>query len=188
MATPIPINHCAFRLDEIAEATGGALFGPPDTIVRGVLTDTRALGDGALFVALKGAGRDGHSYLAEAARRGAAAALVARGHRPPGLAAIEVDDTLAALGDLARHHLRRIREAAALECIAIGGAVGKTSTKELCAAVVRALFGETLATPGNLNNLIGVPMTIFMLSERHRAAVLECGTNTRGEIARLARI
>ena len=188
MATPIPINQCAFRLDEVAAATGGEMFGASDTMVRAVLTDTRALGAGALFVALQGAGRDGHAYLAEAARRGAAASLVARGRRAAGLAAVEVDDTLVALGDLARHHLRRMRAAHHLECVAIGGAVGKTSTKELCAAVVRALFGETLATPGNLNNLIGVPMTIFTLTERHRAAVLECGTNTRGEIERLARI
>lgn len=188
MATPIPINHCAFRLDEVAAATGGAMFGASDTIVRGVLTDTRALSAGSLFVALQGAGRDGHAYLSEAASRGAAAAIVARGHRTAGLAAVEVDDTLAALGDLARHHLHRTRAARSLASVAIGGAVGKTSTKELCAAVVRALFGETLATPGNLNNLIGVPMTIFTLTENHRAAVLECGTNTRGEIVRLARI
>jgi len=191
MATPIPINQCAFRVDEVAAATGGEMFGAPDATVRGVTSDTRSLAAGALFVALRGAGRDGHSYVAEAARRGAAAALVERGRRLPdlaGLAAVEVDDTLAALGALARHHLRRIRAMHPLACVAIGGAVGKTSTKELCAAVVRALFGETLATPGNLNNLIGVPMTIFTLTEGHRAAVLECGTNTRGEIVRLARI
>ncbi len=191
MATPIPINRCVFRLDEIAAATGGEMFGAPDTIVRGVISDTRVVGAGALFVALKGVGRDGHAYQAEAARRGAAATLVERGRRLTdlaNLAAVEVDDTLAALGDLARHHLRRTRAAHPMGCVAIGGAVGKTSTKELCAAVVRALFGETLATPGNLNNLIGVPMTIFTLTEHHRAAVLECGTNTRGEIARLARI
>ena len=191
MATPIPVNQCAFRLDEVAAATGGELFGGPETVVRGVTSDTRTLDRGALFVALKGADRDGHAYLGEASRRGATAAIVARGCRLAGgerLAAIEVDDTLAALGDLARHHLRRIRAAGPFACVAIGGAVGKTSTKELCAAAVRALFGETLATPGNLNNLIGVPMTIFMINERYRAAVLECGTNTRGEIARLARI
>jgi UDP-N-acetylmuramoyl-tripeptide--D-alanyl-D-alanine ligase len=191
MATPIPINQCAFRLDEVAAATGGEMFGSPDTNLRGVTIDTRSLTAGALFVALRGVGRDGHSYLAEAARHGAAAAIVERGRRlaePGGLAAVEVDDTLVALGALARHHLRRIRAADSLGCVAIGGAVGKTSTKELCAAVVRALFGETLATPGNLNNLIGVPMTIFTLTERHRAAVLECGTNTRGEIVRLAQI
>src|SRR5690349_18741362 len=188
MATPIPTNRCSFTLDEVAAATGGALFGAPGIVARGVTGDTRALGAGALFVALRGADRDGHSYLTEAARRGAAAALVERGRHPSGLAAVEVDDTLAALGALARHHLRRSRAARPLDCIAIGGAVGKTSTKELCAAVVRALFGETLATPGNLNNLMGVPMTIFTLDLHHRAAVLECGTNTRGEIARLARI
>ena len=194
MATPIPNNQCAFRLDEIATATGGEMFGAPDLAVRGVTNDTRALTAGALFVALRGVDRDGHGYLADAARCGAAAALVERGRRPAGraglaaIAAVEVDDTLAALGDLARHHLRRTRAARPLACVAIGGAVGKTSTKELCAAVVRALFGETLATPGNLNNLIGVPMTIFTLGKRHRAAVLECGTNTRGEIVRLARI
>ena len=81
----------------------------------------------------------------------------------------------------------RVRHARCL-VIAIGGAVGKTTTKELTAAVVRALFGSTLSTPGNLNNLIGVPMTIFTLTGEHRAAVLECGTNTRGEIPKLARI
>jgi UDP-N-acetylmuramoyl-tripeptide--D-alanyl-D-alanine ligase len=72
--------------------------------------------------------------------------------------------------------------------IAIGGAAGKTTTKELTAALARALFGDILATPGNLNNLIGVPMTILTLTDAHRAAVLECGTNQRGEIARLAEI
>src|SRR5208337_1081094 len=83
---------------------------------------------------------------------------------------------------------KRSRAARALPLIAIGGAVGKTTTKELTAAVARALFGSTLSTPGNLNNLIGVPMTIFMLTGEHRAAILECGTNTRGEIPKLAQI
>lgn len=189
MATPIPVNKCEFRLDEVAGATGGEMFGAPGTIVRGVATDTRTSETGALFVALMGAeGRDGHSYVSEAVRRGTAAVMVARGRRPSAVAAIEVDDTLRALGDLARLHMRRTRAAQTLECLAVGGAAGKTTTKELCAAVVGAIFGETLATPGNLNNLIGVPMTIFLLGEHHRAAVLECGTNMRGEIPRLARI
>ena len=188
MATPIPANQCVFRLDEIAAATGGEIFGSPEAVVRGVATDTRALTSGSLFVALRGAERDGHSYLGEAVRRGAVAVVVERGRRLAGVPAIEVNDTLVALGDLARRHLHRKRLAGPFACAAIGGAVGKTSTKELCAAAVSALFGETLATPGNLNNLIGVPMTVFTLTERHRAAVLECGTNTRGEIPRLARI
>src|ERR1035437_8213114 len=128
-----------------------------------------------------------HDSLTQAAARGAAAAIVATGRRHPGLDCIEVADTLAALGRLARRHLVRTRAARPLPLIAIGGAVGKTTTKELTAAVARALFGSTLSTPGNLNNLIGVPMTIFTLTGEHRAAVLECGTNTRGEIPKLAR-
>ncbi len=217
MATPIPINQCEFTLAEVVAATGGRLvatnsavkFGDgvqgarpaaggaagsyrtgagSDGNVRGVSIDTRSIEAGALFVALHGAASDGHDYLAQAAARGATAAIVATGRHHPALDCIEVDDTLAALGRLAHRHLARIRAARPVPLIAIGGAVGKTTTKELTAAVVRALFGATLSTPGNLNNLIGVPMTIFTLAGEHQAAVLECGTNTRGEIPRLAQI
>jgi UDP-N-acetylmuramyl pentapeptide synthase len=156
--------------------------------VLGVSIDTRSLEPGSLFVALRGATIDGHNYLAQAADLDAAAAIVETGRRHPALGCIEVDDTLAALGRLAHAHLARRRAARPLPVIAIGGAVGKTTTKELTAAVTRALFGATLSTPGNLNNLIGVPMTIFTLIGEHNAAVLECGTNTRGEIPKLARI
>ena len=156
--------------------------------IRGVSIDTRSLEAGALFVALRGATSDGHNYLDRAAAQGAAAAMVHGGRRNPAIDCIEVGDTLAALSRLARHNLRRTRAARSLPLIAIGGAVGKTTTKELTAVVARALFGSTLSTPGNLNNLIGVPMTIFMLAAEHRAAVLECGTNTRGEIPKLAQI
>jgi UDP-N-acetylmuramoyl-tripeptide--D-alanyl-D-alanine ligase len=190
MATPIPINQCEFTLTEVVEATGGILVrGSSDSeIVRGVSIDTRSLAAGALFVTLHGAASDGHDYLSQAAARGAIAAIVATGRHHAGLDCIEVGDTLEALGRLARHHLARTRTARTVPVIGIGGAVGKTTTKELTAAVVRALFGSTLSTPGNLNNLIGVPMTIFTLTGEHRAAVLECGTNTRGEIPRLAQI
>jgi UDP-N-acetylmuramoyl-tripeptide--D-alanyl-D-alanine ligase len=216
MATPIPINQCEFTLAEVVEATGGTFvaatvsFGdgvqgkpPPagDAVqfgyrsgagsvgnVNGVSIDTRSISAGSIFVALRGEALDGHAYLPQAAARGAVAAIVATGRRHPALDCIEVEDTLAALGRLARWHLVRTRTARALPLIAIGGAVGKTTTKELTGAVVRALFGSTLSTPGNLNNLIGVPMTIFTLTGEHRAAVLECGTNTRGEIPKLAQI
>ncbi|MGC2491997.1 Mur ligase family protein, partial [Candidatus Binatus sp.] len=193
MATPIPINQCEFTLAEVVEATGGTFVHATSTVsaidrIRGVSIDTRSLGPGSLFVALHGAGADGHNYLAQAAQRGAIAAIVETGRRHPALNCIEVDDTLAALGRLARRHLVRTRETRGLPLIAIGGAVGKTTTKELTAAVVRALFGSALSTPGNLNNLIGVPMTIFTLTGEHSAAVLECGTNTRGEIPKLAQI
>ncbi len=193
MATPIPSNQCEFTLAEVVEATGGTLVRASSTApagdgVRGVSIDTRTIGAGAIFVALHGVASDGHDYIPQAAARGAAAAIVARGRRHPALDCIEVADTLAALGRLAHRHLVRTRMAHALALIAIGGAVGKTTTKELTAAVVRALFGSTLSTPGNLNNLIGVPMTIFTLTGEHRAVVLECGTNTRGEIPKLAEI
>jgi len=193
MATPIPSNQCEFTLAEVVEATGGTLVRAASTFpagggVRGVSIDTRSIGAGAIFVAIRGALSDGHDYLPQAAARGAAAAIVATGRRHPALDCIEVADTLAALGRLARRHLVRTRAARPLPLIAVGGAVGKTTTKELTAAAARALFGSTLSTPGNLNNLIGVPMTIFTLTGEHRAAVLECGTNTRGEIPKLAQI
>jgi len=193
MATPIPSNQCEFTLAEVVEATGGSLVRASSTApvgdgIRGVSIDTRSIGAGAIFVAIRGAASDGHDYIPQAAARGAAAAIVASGRRHPALDCIEVADTLAALGRLAHRHLVRTRTAHALALIAIGGAVGKTTTKELTAAVVRALFGSTLSTPGNLNNLIGVPMTIFTLTGEHRAVVLECGTNTRGEIPKLAEI
>ncbi len=193
MATPIPINQCEFALAEVVAATGGRLVRGTANVsasdrVRGVSIDTRSIEAGALFVALHGAASDGHDYLTQAAARGATAAIVATGRRHPALDCIEVDDTLTALGRLAHRHLERTRATRTIPLIAIGGAVGKTTTKELTAAVVRALFGATLSTPGNLNNLIGVPMTIFTLTGDHRAAVLECGTNTRGEIPKLAQI
>jgi UDP-N-acetylmuramoyl-tripeptide--D-alanyl-D-alanine ligase len=192
MATPIPINQCEFTLAEVVEATGGALVRGTSSggarNVRGVSIDTRSIEPGAIFVALQGAASDGHDYIPQAAARGAVAAIVATGRHHPALDCIEVDDTLTALGRLACRHLARTRASRALPLIAIGGAVGKTTTKELTAAVVRALFGATLSTPGNLNNLIGVPMTIFTLTGEHLAAVLECGTNTRGEIPKLAQI
>jgi UDP-N-acetylmuramoyl-tripeptide--D-alanyl-D-alanine ligase len=189
MATPIPSNQCRFTLGEVAAATEGKLSGGDHRIlVTGVTTDTRSLEPGNLFVALKGATSDGHDYVGRAAERGAAGAMVMRGHEVATLPCIAVEDTLAALGSLARFHLRRVRAARVLPTLAIGGAAGKTTTKELTASAARVIFGATLSTPGNLNNRIGVPMTIFTLSDKHRAAVIECGTNLRGEIAHLAHI
>ena len=187
MATPIPVNRCQFSAGEIVRATGAVFAGAHDATLTGVSIDTRAIARGSLFVALRGTG-DGHEFLHQAAANGAGAALVERGRADPALPCFEVEDTLTALGALARFHLQRMRARRPLPTIAIGGAAGKTTTKELTAALARALFGEVLATPGNLNNLIGVPMTVFTLTEAHRAAVLECGTNQRGEIARLAQI
>ncbi len=174
-------------LAQAAQATGGSLCGDGARKIRGVSTDSRAIESGGLFVALRGAAHDGHAFLSQAAARGAVAAVVARGSAAS-IDRIEVDDTLDALGRIARHHAGRIRGRRNIPAIAIGGAVGKTTTKELTAAAARALFGRTLATAGNLNNLIGVPLTLLGLEEWHQAMVIECGTNLPGEIARLARI
>jgi UDP-N-acetylmuramoyl-tripeptide--D-alanyl-D-alanine ligase len=187
MATPIPTNRSAFTLDEIAAAANASAPRIAGLRTTSVSIDSRTVTPGALFIALRAA-RDGHDFVEAAARAGAAAAIVMRGRAVGALPCFEVEDTLVALGDLARAHLARICRAAHIPTIAIGGAAGKTTTKELTAAVMRALCGEVLATPGNLNNLIGVPMTIFALEKAHRAAILECGTNQRGEIRRLAEI
>jgi UDP-N-acetylmuramoyl-tripeptide--D-alanyl-D-alanine ligase len=189
MTTTIPSNQCAFTLGEIAAATDGKLVGgAAATTTIGVSTDTRDMQRGALFVALRGVASDGHDYLTQATARGAVAAVVSRGRELASLPCVAVGDTLVALGSLARRHLQRVRAEGRLPVVAVGGAAGKTTTKELLAAAARAVFGSTLATPGNLNNRIGVPMTIFTLSGEHRAAIIECGTNLRGEIAQLAGI
>ncbi len=187
MATPLPVVHVSYTLADLALATGGTVVGDPRTVFEGLGTDTRALAAGGLFVALAGEHFDGHNHLGEAFARGARAVLVRHGTSlPVGASAVTVDDTLRALGDLARAHVRRLRKD--LPVVAIGGAVGKTTTKELTAAALRAALGETLSTPGNLNNLVGAPITLLTLTDRHRAAVIECGSNAQGEIARLGAI
>ncbi len=197
MATPIPENHAAFTAAELAFATGGALVrGAPETAIVGVTTDSRAVRAGNLFVAIRGEASDGHGYVEAAGRAGAAALLVAHGAAvrdlgsPENASVIEVDDTLVALGAIAAFHRRRWARAHDGVVVAITGSAGKTTTKELCAAALAAVLGDAgvLATRGNLNNRIGVPMTLLGLGEGHRVAVLELGTSLRGEIAALAAI
>lgn len=187
MATPLPPNRAAFTVGEIAAATGGRTVGVDGaTAIRGVSTDSRAVGPGALFVALLGETHDAHDFVAAARERGALPMVrTDRGIEGP---RVEVDDTLAALGRLARAHVERVAAARPAPALAIGGAAGKTTTKTLAAAAVAALCGDTLVTAGNLNNRIGVPLTLLSLEPRHRAMVVECGTSVPGEIAELGRI
>jgi UDP-N-acetylmuramoyl-tripeptide--D-alanyl-D-alanine ligase len=207
MATPIPQNRAAFSLGEITEITGGVLAGgaPADPIT-GVSTDTRALGRGALFVALAGDRFDGHAHLEAAFARGAAAALVDREVAAPrGLATIRVGSTLSALGAIARAHARRWRALGSPEpiggeprgrpssegrtIVAITGSAGKTTTRVALTALLERLRpGVVHAASGNLNNQIGVPMVLLGLEARHHYAVVEVGTNSSGEIAALARM
>jgi UDP-N-acetylmuramoyl-tripeptide--D-alanyl-D-alanine ligase len=188
MATPIPSNCARLSLGELAAATGGVLVGlESEHEVVGVTTDSRAAGERALFVALRGEHHDGHAFV-EPARAAGSVVLVARAagiHGPR----LEVDDPLIAFGAVARAHVDRLAAAGRpTPVLAVGGAAGKTTTKTLAAAAVGALLGETLVTAGNLNNRIGVPATLLTLEPRHRAAVLELGTSEPGEIAALATI
>jgi len=187
MATALPQNQIRMTLSEVAQACGGRLVGDGAARIRSVSTDTRTIQPGALFVALRGTTSDGHRHLAAAYSAGAVAALTEAGW-DCAPTRIEVADTLAALGHLARFHLGRMRQLHPLPAIAIGGAVGKTTTKELTAALAGARFGTILATAGNLNNLIGVPLTLLSLTPEHRAMVIECGTNSPGEIRRLGQM
>jgi UDP-N-acetylmuramoyl-tripeptide--D-alanyl-D-alanine ligase len=149
-----------------------------------VLTDTRTIVPGALFVALAGERFDGHDYLAAAAAAGATGAVVRRGTSvPAGLAAFEVDDTLRAYGRLARARRRDIRG----PVVAITGTNGKTSTKEMLAAVLGTRHAVH-ATRANLNNLVGVPLTILEAPDATDALVVEAGANLPGEIARYREI
>lgn len=175
-----------FTPDELSFATGGHWVGTPPPSFHGVSTDTRTLTEGALFVALAGDRFDAHDFLAEAAARGARAALVKRSFAEKGsppIPVLAVDDTLRALGAVARHHRRRF----GIPVVAVTGSNGKTTTREMTAAILSAR-GPVLKTEGNLNNEVGVPLTLLRLTGEHWAAVVEMGMSARGEIDRLARI
>jgi UDP-N-acetylmuramoyl-tripeptide--D-alanyl-D-alanine ligase len=164
-----------------AEISGG------DVTWHDVCTDSRTLKRGDLFVALRGERFDGHDFVAQAAAAGAAAALVARDYRgASALPLARVADTALGLADLAAHWRGRFT----LPLIAVAGSNGKTTVKEMIAACLRACYGgdAVLATRGNLNNHIGLPLTLLRLRAEHRAAVVELGMNHRGETAQLARI
>lgn len=182
MATPIPANNAPFSLDTVLQATRGTVARETKTSARGVTTDSRALVSGGLFVALRGEQHDGHRFLPEIADR-AAIAIVERGRSiDASLTQVEVDDTLVAFGDLARSHLAGWRLGTSKRCvIAITGSAGKTTTKELTAALCGAV-GPTHRTAGNLNNRVGVPSVVLGLTKNHRFAVLEMGMSLPGEL------
>ena len=152
-------------------------------------TDSRQAGIGALFVALRGERFDAHDFLSDVARQGVAAVIVEalpEGWDENKVAAIVVPDTLVALGRIANFWRRQFD----LPVIGVTGSNGKTTVKEMLSSILAAAFGEQdrLATRGNLNNEIGVPLTLFRLAAHHDAAVIEMGMNHPGEIARLAAI
>ncbi len=173
------------RWDDRAVRTALGLPGGADgPVYTAIVTDTRTLVPGALFVALVGERFDGHRFL-EAARDAGATAAIVRADTPevPGLSLYRVDDTLRAYGWLARHRRRQLRG----PVVGVTGTNGKTSTKEMLAAALATRF-RVHATRLNLNNLVGVPQTILEAPEDTQALVVEAGANLLGEIARYREI
>jgi UDP-N-acetylmuramoyl-tripeptide--D-alanyl-D-alanine ligase len=175
------------RAAEVVEWTGGRLVrGAPERAFAAVSTDTRAELAGKLFVALIGANHDAHAFLGPALAGGAAGLLVSKPDAVPtgaDAAVVAVPDTTLALGALAAGH----RAGFSGPVVAITGSNGKTTTKEMCAAILSGL-GPCLKNRGNLNNNIGLPLTLLEREAAHRALVVEIGMNHRGEIAPLAAI
>ncbi len=169
------------RTSQIEHWTGGELRGE-DVLVRGMCIDTRKLSPGELFLAMPGEHVDGHDYLAQARQAGASAALVSRFVEDP-LPQVRVADVQRAAGRIAAEHLRRHR----LKVIAITGSNGKTTVKNLTAGIL-SQSAAVLATGGNLNNELGLPLTLAKLSAEHRYAVLEMGAGKPGDIAYLCQI
>jgi len=181
----------------VAQATGGRLTGgSPDTVFESVSIDTRTLQPGALFIAIKGDNFDGHEFVDEAVRRGAAGMLVSRAPQAveggvdeaPALAAapavtIVVDDTLEALQALGRD----VRRRSGARVVAITGSAGKTTTKEIVANLLQARF-RVFRNTGNLNNHIGLPLSLTELRHGPDVAVVEFGMNHAGEIRTLVGI
>lgn len=173
-------------LGEAAQAIGAQAVGR-EVRFRGVSTDTRTVGQGELFVAVRGEKYDGHAFLDVARQRGAAAAMVDQNHRGAApLPLLVVEDTRKGLGRLGAHWRSRFQPV----LIAVAGSNGKTTTKEMLASILRAHAGadRVLATQGNLNTDIGVPMTLLRMTGAHTHCAIELGMNHPGEIAYLAAI
>lgn len=152
----------------------------------GVSTNSKSVAPGNMFVALRGERFDAHDFLPEVAAQGAAGVIVEHVPEGFGLPALVVNDTRHALGQIANYWRRQFT----IPVIGVTGSNGKTTVKEMIASIFAAAFGEGhyLSTRGNLNNEIGVPLTLFRLEPAHRAAVIEMGMNHPGEIARLTEI
>lgn len=167
----------ALKLSELTNALNGRLIAA-DASFDGVSIDSRAIAPGQLFVALAGPRFDGHDYLNEVAAKGAVAALVEREVTNTTLPQLLVADTRQALGQLGALNRAGFDKPVA----AITGSSGKTTVKEMLASILRTR-GPVLATRGNLNNDLGVPLTLLELAPEHSAAVIELGASRLGEIA-----
>lgn len=179
-----------FSLKDVLNATAGVLVsGSAETDFYGISTDSRSVKKGNLFIALTGDKFNGHDFLSEVIKKGATGILASHEEKihqiPSGsmVAVIKVLDTLVALGDLAHTWRKKFN----IPVIGLTGSSGKTTTKEMIAAIL-GREKRILKTEGNLNNLVGLPQTIFRLNSEHEIMILEMGTNIRGEIKRLTQI
>ncbi|MBL7007949.1 MAG: UDP-N-acetylmuramoyl-tripeptide--D-alanyl-D-alanine ligase [Planctomycetes bacterium] len=168
---------------QLSRCVGGSLRGRGEAEVARVQTDSREVRAGDLFVALPGARTDGHRFLAQAKEAGAAAALVQpdRGDRPEGLPVVVVEDSLAALGELARFHLGRL----GCPVIGITGSVGKTTAKDILAQLLGGPAEQVHAAPASFNSEVGLPLAVLSAPAGTRRMVLEYGVNAPGEMQRL---
>ena len=185
-----------FTLEKVLEVTQGRIIHGDlkQVTVTGISTDTRTLKSGELFLALEGKQYDGHAFVSQALKRGGSGAVISLlKHRIPetheeeemrrGKVIIGVNDTLSALQGLARFHRNEVR----IPVLAITGSNGKTTTKEMAAAILSDLF-RVLKSEGNINNEIRVPLTLLRLTAQHELAILEMGISGAGELRRLVQI
>jgi len=185
MSSPLSIQW-------IVDALQGRLkCGNPDSEYRRISTDSRTVKPGEIFLALKGDTFDGHDFIGEVIKKGASGVVVESGRLASqdkkDLIVIEVNDTLDALGNFAARY-RRLFD---IPLVAVTGSNGKTTTKEMIAAILstkRRTKRRVLKNQGNFNNLIGLPLSLLQLSSAHDAGVFELGMNRKGEIARLVEI
>ena len=178
------------RIEELAQLCDAQLLrGDPTSSVARISTDTRALGRGDCFIALRGSRFDGHQFVLDAANRGASAAVVSNPtcamNSPSALALLQVQDTLTALHKLATNYRRLMPPT--LRVIAVSGACGKTTTKEMIASVLSQRF-HVAKTYGNHNNHIGTPLSLLALTDQHEFGVFELGSNHPGEMQALAEL
>ena len=172
----------SMRMSEAAEALNGIYTGK-DIMFNGCSTDTRTIEEGSLFIALKGNHFDGHSFIRSARENGATAAMVENVSDNDNLPLLIIKDTARAMGLLASCW----RDEFDIPVFAITGSNGKTTVKEMVASIL-GLNATVLSTSGNMNNHIGVPLTLFKLDNKHKYAVIEMGANHPGEIELLSKL
>lgn len=173
-----------FDLERICRIVGGTFSGKKNNCeLTEISTDSRNMVPGALFVPLRGERFDGHDYFRQAVKNGAAACLSEQVVEGLPVPVVRVDDTLRALGDIAAAHRMQLQG----PLVAITGSAGKTTTKEMLAAILTQV-APGLKTYGNFNNLIGLPLTLLRIEKEHQWAVVEMGTSALGEIERLTEI